>query len=293
MLWGYTVTVVTDGAFRMSGYPDAFTFTQQVRLKPLRYFSLHQDPLSSNSQRSLKVECSSVNSIMKLPFVALVLITAVVHARVALPSGTSLEYVTRNLGSNITLVGNTIVHTDADKSKYDKSTEIGRTLHSASKSKDSVARWFFKYFPNFADTCQSPFDGDGRKELRKWGFDDSDELSKDVEKECDFDNYHHIKSAFDELGLDARASKDGGPNHCFKINHLNGPAIKRDEDGSLPSEENQYYDVCGKTYKVSSYCVLKRSITNYIPGYRSHLRIRRQSRWDGRTDEHHEHVVLR
>lgn len=189
---------------------------------------------------------------MKLPFVSLVLITAVVHTRVALPSGTSLENFTRNLEFKITPAANTTVHTNADPSKYEKSAGIGRTLHSASKSKDGVARWFFKNFPNFADTCQSPFDGDGREELRKWGFDDSDELSKDVEKECDFDNYHHIKSAFDELGLDTRASKDGGLNHCFKVNHRDGPAIKRNEDGSLPSEENQYYDVCGKTYRASS-----------------------------------------
>ncbi|CAE7194196.1 hypothetical protein P3342_009594 [Pyrenophora teres f. teres] len=187
---------------------------------------------------------------MKQPFVALLLLTAVVHARIALSSEASLENFTRDLGLNITRADtDSFVHTNAEKSKFEKSVEIGRTLSSASKSKDSVARWFFKNFPNFADTCQSPFDGDGREELRKWGFDDSDELSKSVENECDFDKYHHIKSAFDELGLDTKASKDGGPNHCFKIDHRNGPAIKRNPDGSLPSEENQYYDACGKTYR--------------------------------------------
>lgn len=190
---------------------------------------------------------------MKRAFVALVLITGVVHARVALPSETSLENVTRNLGFNT--FNTSIVHTNVDTSKFEKSAEIGRTLSSACKSKDSVARWFFKDFPNFADTCQSPFEGHGREELEKWGFHDSDELSKDIEKECDFDNYHHIKTAFDELGLDTKASKDGGPNHCFKIDHRNGPAIKRNEDGSLPPEEDQYYDVCGKTYRVSLCCV--------------------------------------
>ncbi|KAG9384896.1 hypothetical protein A1F94_004443 [Pyrenophora tritici-repentis] len=187
---------------------------------------------------------------MKRPFVALLLLTAVIHARVALPSETSLENVTRNLGFNINRVDEaSFVHTNAEISKFEKSVEIGRTLSSASKTKDSVARWFFRNSPNFADTCQSPFDGDGREELKKWGFDDRDELSKGVEKECDFDNYHHIKSAFEELGLDTKAAKDGGPNYCFKIDHRNGPAIKRNPDGSLPPEEYQYYDVCGKTYR--------------------------------------------
>lgn len=120
------------------------------------------------------------------------------------------------------------------------------------RSKDSVARWFFKDFPQFAETCQSPFTGDGKAELAKWGFDDSDALSATVAKECDFDGYHKIKAAFDELGLDTRSSKDGGPNHCFKVNHRDGVAIKRNEDGSLPSEAKQYYDVCGKEYRVTS-----------------------------------------
>ncbi|EDU46732.1 conserved hypothetical protein [Pyrenophora tritici-repentis Pt-1C-BFP] len=155
---------------------------------------------------------------MKRPFVALLLLTAVIHARVALPSETSLENVTRNLGFNINRVDEaSFVHTNAEISKFEKSVEIGRTLSSASKTKDSVARWFFRNSPNFADTCQSPFDGDGREELKKWGFDDRDELSKGVEKECDFDNYHHIKSAFEELGLDTKAAKDGA-SYEFAVN---------------------------------------------------------------------------
>ena len=136
--------------------------------------------------------------------------------------------------------------------KFEKAISIGQTLDSAMRSKDSVARWFFKDFPQFAETCQSPFTGDGKAELAKWGFDNSDALSATVAKECDFDGYHKIKAAFDELGLDTRSSKDGGPNHCFKVNHRDGVAIKRNEDGSLPSEAKQYYDVCGKEYRVTS-----------------------------------------
>ncbi|CAN9190957.1 unnamed protein product [Alternaria alternata] len=145
-----------------------------------------------------------------------------------------------------------IVHTLANPpTKFEKAISIGQTLDSAMRSKDSVARWFFKDFPQFAETCQSPFTGDGKAELAKWGFDNSDALSATVAKECDFDGYHKIKAAFDELGLDTRSSKDGGPNHCFKVNHRDGVAIKRNEDGSLPSEAKQYYDVCGKEYRAT------------------------------------------
>jgi hypothetical protein len=91
------------------------------------------------------------------------------------------------------------------------------------------------------------------------GFDDSDELHQKVEKECDFVQYHKSKDAFDELRLDTTASKDGGPNKCFRINHYDGPAIIRNEDGSLPSESNQFYEVCGKRYQVETSPIFLRS----------------------------------
>jgi len=135
--------------------------------------------------------------------------------------------------------------------KWEKAVNDGRTLYHAMLSKDSIARWFFKDFPDFAETVQSPFDGDLRDKLKEWGYKDDDELSKAIEKDCDFDAYHNIKPAFNELGLDTRAKKDGGPNQGFRVDHQDGPAIKRKDDGSLPGGENQYYDVCGKKYRVS------------------------------------------
>ena len=142
-----------------------------------------------------------------------------------------------------------IAATNADGA-FDKAVEQGRTLYVAMRSKDSVARWFFKNYPNFAETVQSPFDGDLRAELKQWGYWDDDESSKDIQDECDFDKYHHMKAAFEELGLDTRAKIDGGPNSCFRIDHQDGPNIKRNEDNTLPSMPNQYYDVCGKEYRV-------------------------------------------
>ena len=139
---------------------------------------------------------------------------------------------------------------DAD-SAWDKAVETGRTLHNAMRSKDSIARWFFKNYPDFAETVQSPFDGDLREKLREWGYNDNEELSKTIEKDCDFDAYHKMKDAFKELNLDTKAKKDGGPNQCFRIDHHSGPNVKRKDDGTLPGEGNQYYDVCGKEYRVS------------------------------------------
>ncbi|KAI8934288.1 hypothetical protein NX059_009028 [Plenodomus lindquistii] len=136
--------------------------------------------------------------------------------------------------------------------KWEKAVNNGRTLYNAMRSKDSIARWFYKDYPEFAETVQSPFDGDLREELKMWGYNDNDELSKKIDKDCDMDAYHHIKVAFDELGLDTRAKKDGGPNVGFRIDHQDGPAIKRKDDGRLPGDANQYYDVCGKQYRATT-----------------------------------------
>ncbi|KAF1849711.1 uncharacterized protein K460DRAFT_257900, partial [Cucurbitaria berberidis CBS 394.84] len=136
-------------------------------------------------------------------------------------------------------------------SAWEKAVESGRTLYSAMKSKDSVARWFFKNYPDFSETVQSPFDGDLREKLKEWGYNDNEELSKKLDKECDFEAYHKIKRAFDELSLGTKAKADGGPNQCFQVNHQDGPNVKRKENGELPDAEFQYYDVCGKTYRVT------------------------------------------
>lgn len=135
-------------------------------------------------------------------------------------------------------------------SAWESAVTSGRALQAGMKSKDTIARWFFKDHPNFAETVQSPFDGDLRKELKEWGYNDNEELSKQIEGDCDFDANHHIKRAFDELGLDTKASKDGGSNHCYRIDHYNGPKIKREDDGTLPVESKQFYEVCGKQYQV-------------------------------------------
>ncbi|CBX92211.1 hypothetical protein IAQ61_000390 [Plenodomus lingam] len=161
-------------------------------------------------------------------------------------------FVVSAFANAVSLPANSIQNRAPTVTKWDKAVNDGRQLYNAMRSKDSIARWFYKDYPDFADTVQSPFDGDLREELRKWGYNDNDALSKLIEKDCDFDAYHHIKPAFDELGLDTRAMKDGGPNVGFRVDHQDGPAIKRKGDGTLPSDANQYYDVCGKEYRATT-----------------------------------------
>ncbi|KAI4641295.1 hypothetical protein J4E93_008174 [Alternaria ventricosa] len=199
---------------------------------------------------------------MKLHILTLAVLATLASTHVLPPSDSALTNLTYDTSLEDTPIHHiagtfdpSTVHTTADppppNAKFDKAVSTGQTLDSAMKSKDNIARWLFKDFPQYAETCQSPFTGDGRADLAKWGFDDSDALSEKIKNECDFDAYHKIKAAFDEIGLDTKAAKDGGPNRCFKVNHRDGPAIKRDEKGELPNEAKQYYDVCGREYRVS------------------------------------------
>ncbi|KAI8933187.1 hypothetical protein NX059_009825 [Plenodomus lindquistii] len=98
---------------------------------------------------------------------------------------------------------------------------------------------------------QSPFDGDLKPELRAWGYLDDDTVHEQSDAQCDFDNWHHVKRAFGELGMDTRSKGMGGANHCFFVRHADGPAVLKGDDGKLPEAEEQRYNVEGKTYKAS------------------------------------------
>jgi hypothetical protein len=97
---------------------------------------------------------------------------------------------------------------------------------------------------------QSPWDGDLRTDLRTWGYNDNDEKHQEVDDQCDFDKTHEMSAAFSALKVDARSAGQGGPNHCFYTEHMNGPTVIRDEDGDLPFEEDQHYIVNGRDYQV-------------------------------------------
>jgi len=95
---------------------------------------------------------------------------------------------------------------------------------------------------------QSPWTG---SEFDKWGY------TRDTEDEelnyytCNFARYG-ISPAFRDLNVDMRPAEEGGPNHCFSIQHQGSPMIKRLPDGTLPEVKDQWFEVDGVWYRVSS-----------------------------------------
>jgi hypothetical protein len=140
---------------------------------------------------------------------------------------------------------------------WDKAIISGGNLWAGMRSDDRKASFFFRTDPHSPDpllqSVQSLYDGDLKDTLLKWGYNENDELNAKIDKECDFDTYHHIKRAFNELGMKTESSGKGGPNHCFEINHFDGPKVMKDKDNKLPGMAEQKYtdESCGKEYRVS------------------------------------------
>lgn len=104
-------------------------------------------------------------------------------------------------------------------------------------------------------TAESPFDGDLIDKLREWGYNDNnDALTRQADPECNLDSRdgHMLKKAFEELGIGTKSKGQGGPNQCFLIEHFDGPAVKRRDDGNMPEKVDQRYEVCGKEYRVTN-----------------------------------------
>ncbi|KAJ4373529.1 Mitochondrial import inner membrane translocase subunit tim8 [Didymella sp. IMI 355093] len=98
---------------------------------------------------------------------------------------------------------------------------------------------------------ESPWGGDLKSELRKWGYKETNNEDDQIDAACDFDNTHEVGDAFKEIKVDPRPAGQGGPNHCFYVEHMNGPTVIPDEDGEIPFEEDQYYYADGKKYRVT------------------------------------------
>ena len=140
--------------------------------------------------------------------------------------------------------------TDRNEEPWDKAVERGAKLLLGMKSSDAEAAVSY----NTGDTIESPFDGDGVVAFHQWGYNDNPlEFQKEVNKECDMDSVdgHQLKQALTDLGLDTRSKNQGGANECFSVEHYDGPAVKRDDSGRIPSQSKQRYDVCGREYRVT------------------------------------------
>lgn len=187
----------------------------------------------------------------------------VATAGVALASTDSVDKLTLTDSTNLT--ASVDISSDQNKhsptlttrdAAWDKAIISGGNLWAGMRSNDRKASFFFRTDPHSPDplfqSVQSPYDGDLKDTLLQWGYNENDELNAKIDKECDFDAYHHIKRAFDELGMKTASSGNGGPNHCFQIDHSDGPKVVRDKDGKLPAMAEQKYldETCGKEYRV-------------------------------------------
>jgi hypothetical protein len=141
-------------------------------------------------------------------------------------------------------------------SKWDDAVTSGANLYFGMQSDDRKASFFFKTDPHAHDptvqTVQSTWDGGMKDVFTNWGYNEDDTTNAKIDKECDFETYHKIKKAFDELGIKTASKANGGPNQCVQLDHLNGPTVIRDKDNNLPAiDQQKYIDTsCGKGYRV-------------------------------------------
>ncbi|KAF3039950.1 hypothetical protein E8E12_008925 [Didymella heteroderae] len=99
----------------------------------------------------------------------------------------------------------------------------------------------------YVTPVRSTWDGDLVHQFRTWGY---REIANHRSELCDFGpNQHNLQRAFTELGIGIPSSVDGGPNHCFYVEHKYGPAVQRPPDGQWPDPNQQYYMVGSKRYR--------------------------------------------
>ena len=131
---------------------------------------------------------------------------------------------------------------------YHKATCKGQKLLSATTSPHEAAA-------AFVNPIDSPWTNPIQQELETWGYkiesdDGTPQFRASHEDECEFEHSHKLKSMFDDLRIDTRSTYQGGPNRCYFINHKDGPAVRRDNQGDLPPVKQQWYKANDQYYRV-------------------------------------------
>jgi hypothetical protein len=197
-------------------------------------------------------------------FARSVLTTGTAIARVVLTSGVTVGIcdVNRELGATVAkdaalLGGEPVTGVSTADTEWDKAVLSGGNLWAGMQSVDRKASFLFRTDPHAHDpllqSIQSEQDGDMKELWEKWGYNEDEEENAKIDKGCDFEVYHKLKRAFDELGIKTQSKGNGGPNHCVQVDHKDGPKVIRDKDGKLPPLDQQKYidESCGKEYRVS------------------------------------------
>jgi hypothetical protein len=108
----------------------------------------------------------------------------------------------------------------------------------------------------FVTPVRSRWGGDLVQEFTTWGY---REVPGARDSRCDFGpDVHELQRAFATMGIDPRPASDGGPNACYHIEHMYGPAVIRNPDGGWPKPEKQTYRVAEKVYRASGLPISRR-----------------------------------
>ena len=115
------------------------------------------------------------------------------------------------------------------------------------KFSDSVAAALY----GLPTTAESPFHGDLRSRLEKWGYNDNTPPCKKLhDLACNMASAmgHMLSKTSADLGdpdIDTISKGKGSPNECFQTEHINGPTTINNKHGGLPDKKNRYYINCG------------------------------------------------
>ncbi|KAH7085991.1 hypothetical protein BKA63DRAFT_400468 [Paraphoma chrysanthemicola] len=88
----------------------------------------------------------------------------------------------------------------------------------------------------------SHWDGELRVEMEAWGYKDVDEDPEDLDFDCQFDLWG-FEAALTSLGIEPKSAGEGGPNECYRVTHMNGPAVIRGPGNRMPEPVDQRYRV--------------------------------------------------
>ncbi|KAI4645726.1 hypothetical protein J4E93_005304 [Alternaria ventricosa] len=91
----------------------------------------------------------------------------------------------------------------------------------------------------FVNPINSPWDGEMRDDLAKWGWKDG---VTDPDTEC---NMNFLRRILSYLGTTTGSHLYGGPNYCFSVKHCDSDRMEKDENGNMYPRKEQYYDVDG------------------------------------------------
>lgn len=89
--------------------------------------------------------------------------------------------------------------------------------------------------------------------LEDWGWHEVPSPDCDDDNECNSgaDGMYGVSRAFEGMGISPKSAPAGGPNHCFRVQHYDGPKVKKDPRTNEPPDmlEQRYDGPDGREYR--------------------------------------------